>query len=114
MPTVGEWPKRYHPASYSDDGRSYVVNRDVVVEGYQLRPDTWDSLTEWSSGVRVLDSGGLQAVALNQSLADDDLVRLGDFAMRAPDRWSVSRADGHYQRWAAADPEPATAPRQET
>lgn len=98
---MSEWPKRYHRARY-DDG-TYVVDDTVAVEGYQLQPGTWDTLTAWCGGVRVLDPDGNQAVAVNQSLRDADVARLGDFVMHTgPTTWEVSRADGHYQRWAEA------------
>lgn len=99
-------PRLYHRASY-DDGE-YVVDESVTVAGYQLRPDTWDALTAWCSGVRVLDPDGDQAVAVNGSLASHNVARLGDFVMQVgPSSFEVSRADGHYQRWALAEPDAA-------
>lgn len=95
---MGE-PRLFHRATCDDD--RYVVDESVTVAGYQLRPDTWDGLTAWCSGVRVLDPDGNQAVAVNGSLADHNVARLGDFVMHtAPTVWEVSRADGHYHRWA--------------
>lgn len=97
----------YHRASYDEDG-AYVVDDRVAVAGYQLRPDTWDALTAWCDGVRILDADGNQAVAVNGSLAEQNVARLGDFVMHlAPTVWEVSRADGHYHRWAAAEPDAA-------
>ena len=94
-------PQLYHRAHYADDG-AYVVDDTAAVAGFQLRPDTWDALTVWCGGVRVLDPDGNQAVAVNGSLAVHNVARLGDFVMHtAPTVWEVSRADGHYQRWAA-------------
>lgn len=99
-------PRLYHRASY-DDG-VYVVDESVTVAGYQLRPDTWDALTVWCSGVRVLALDGSQAVAVNNSLAAHNVARLGDFVMQVgPSSFEVSRADGHYQRWALAEPDAA-------
>ena len=96
---TAEWPKRYHPATFTDED-GYVVDESTTVEGFQLRPDTWDTLTAWCDGVRILDDAGMQAVAVNNRLTTPNVAKLGDFVMRAPDRWTVSRADGHYQRWA--------------
>ncbi len=97
---MSDWPRLYFRASYDEDG-AYVVDRTAQVEGYQLQPSTWDSLSVWCGGVRVLDSYGNQAIAVNGSLADHNVARLGDFVMRVgPITWEVSRADGHYQRWA--------------
>ncbi|QJY46646.1 hypothetical protein [Pseudonocardia broussonetiae] len=95
-----DWPKRYHPARYVDG--DYVIDEAVTVEGYQLQPATWNALAAWCGGVRVLDYAGNQALAVNSSLDEDDVAHLGDFVMRTDDSWTVSRADGHYQRWAAS------------
>lgn len=93
-------PRLFHRATYDEDG-AYVVDDSAAVAGYQLRPDTWDSLSAWCAGVRILDPDGNQAVAVNGSLAPQNVALLGDFVMRtAPDTYEVSRADGHYQRWA--------------
>jgi hypothetical protein len=94
-----EWPRRYHPARPDADGDGLEVDTSVTVEGFQLQPGTWDSLTAWCGGVRVLDADGNQAVAVNGSLAEENVARLGDYVMRIGTALEVSRADGHYQRW---------------
>jgi hypothetical protein len=102
---MGEWPKLYHPARYDSvldahGSPTYVVDESVTVEGYQLQPDTWDSLAEWCSGTQLLNPRG---IALG-SLDPDRIARFGDFVMRRDGDYTVERADGFYQRFAPVEP----------
>jgi hypothetical protein len=89
---MAEGPKQYHPAGY-DQNSTYVVDTTTVVDGYQVRPDTWWDVAVWSGGMQFLDSGN-QAVMVNGQVA-----QLGDFVMHADGVFHVEPADGHYQRW---------------
>jgi hypothetical protein len=89
---MADGPKQYHPASY-DENSNYIVDTFTVVEGYQVRPDTWLDVAVWCGGMQFLDSGN-QAV-----MVGGEVAQLGDFVMCRDGVFHVEPADGHYQRW---------------
>lgn len=98
---MSEWPKEFHPAGYSDED-GYVVDDTVTVLGYQVQPGTWDDAAAWCGGVQTWQPRGVAVGSLDMA----DRALFGDFVMRsAPDTYEVSRADGHYQRWAVVEEE---------
>jgi hypothetical protein len=92
---MADGPKLYHPARY--EGTTYISDTSTLVEGYQVRPDTWREVAAWCGGMQFLDSGN-QAVMVNGQTA-----QLGDFVMRRDGVFHVEPADGHYQRWSPAE-----------
>lgn len=94
-----EWPRAYHPARPDAAGDGLAVDDTVTVEGWQVQPGTWDDVAAWCGGTQVWRPRG---VALG-SLDPDRVALLGDYVMRTgPEAFEVSRADGHYQRWASS------------
>lgn len=95
---MGEWPRRYRPAWLDPAGR-YTVDPDPAgeVEGWQVQPLTCVAVAAWCGGRVAVDPGG-RVVVLR---AGAGVAHLGDWVIRAGGGgWSVSVADGHYQRWA--------------
>jgi hypothetical protein len=89
---MADGPKQYHPASY-DENSNYIIDTSAVVDGYQVRPDTWLDVAVWCGGNTGL-FGGNQVVYVNGQVA-----HLGDFVMCRDGVFHVERGDGHYQRW---------------
>lgn len=100
---MSEWPKLYHRAGNAPDG-TYIVDDRTAMPGYQVTPPTWEKCAAWCGGTQVMYPDGGRGVAVGGSLAPENVALLGDFVMRVgPDRYEVSRADGHYQRWAESE-----------
>ncbi len=100
---MADWPRRYHPAS--SDGDTYTVDESVTVAGWQLRPGELAAFGQWLATVPDTAwyagaDGGVMVLHADRLVGR---VALGDFVMLSDGALSVERADGHYQRWAAAE-----------
>ena len=101
---MSDTPVSWHPVSPAEDGDGLDVDTSLTVDGWQITPATWDGVAAWCGGTQVWNPRG---VALG-SLDPGSIAYLGDYVMHtAPTVWEVSRADGHYQRWALAEPDAA-------
>lgn len=98
---MSDAPARWHPSQPDADGDGLDVDTTRTVEGWQITPASWDAVAAWCGGTQVWQPRG---VALG-SLHPDRIGLLGDYVMRdgdggGVDAFTVSRADGHHQRWA--------------
>lgn len=100
---MSDQPKRYHPAT--SDGATYTVDNSVTVTGWQVRPGELATFGEWLDTVPDATwyagaDGGVMILVGNRVVGT---AALGDFVMLHAGVLSVEPADGHYQRWAAAE-----------
>lgn len=101
---MSDAPVTWHPASPDQDGDGLTVDASRAVDGWQITPASWDGVAVWCGGTQVWNPRG---VALG-SLEPDAIAYLGDYVMQVgSSSFEVSRADGHYQRWAVAEPDAA-------
>jgi hypothetical protein len=90
------WPHPFNPLINGEP------DAEVTVQVFQHRPDLTAQLVDWCSGDRLTLNGGPVVLLPGTRPANQRLVGLGDFAVRAGDTWRAEPASGFYSRWAPA------------